>query len=285
MYPLTRAVMASDIATMLALDLVGLDREITKVASLPNMQSGALCFSREGAAYCGEGGAIIAPYSAQGSDTTSLIISPNPRLDFIRALIGLKRKGLIVEDQRSGKIHANADVHPTAIIGEGADIGAEVTVGEYSVISSFVSIESGASIGAYTVLGSNGFGFERDDRGVPLRFPHLGRVLISEEVELGSHCCVDRGALEDTVLGPFVKCDHRTYIAHGAHVGASTLIMSGATLNGSSKVGEGCWIGTSAVVKEGVQIGANTTVGMGAVVISDIRPSSTVVGVPARPIR
>ena len=142
-----------------------------------------------------------------------------------------------------------------------------------------------ATIGAYTVLGSNGFGFELDERGVPLRFPHLGRVLIGEEVELGSHCCVDRGALGDTVIDRFVKCDHHTYIAHGAYVGCSTLIMSGARLNGSSKVGERCWVGTSALIKEGVRVGAYTTVGMGSVVISDVRRNSLVAGVPAKSIR
>ena len=285
MYPLTSPVMASEIAAMLTLSHMGVDRPITKVASLADMQPAALGFATENTSCCSEGGTLIAALSAEGDDRNTTIISANPRLDFIKALIGLKRKGFISETMQSGTIHESATIHPTAIVGEGADIGAGATVGEYVVIKPCAVVGPGATIGAYTVLGSNGFGFEIDERGVPLRFPHLGRVLVGEEVELGSHCCVDRGVLGDTVVDRFVKCDHHTYIAHGVHVGCSTLIMSGARLNGRSQVGERCWIGTSAVIKEGVRVGADATVGMGSVVISDVRRNSTVAGVPARSIR
>ena len=227
----------------------------------------------------------FAALSAEKDDRNTIIVSANPRLDFIRAIIGFKKKGFISDIIQSGTIHESATIHPTAIVGEGADIGAGATVGEYAVIKPCAVVGPGATIGAYTVLGSNGFGFELDERGVPWRFPHLGRVLIGEEVELGSHCCVDRGALGDTVVDRFVKCDHHTYIAHGVHVGYLTLIMSGARLNGSSRVGERCWVGTSALIKEGVRVGAYTTVGMGSVVISDVRRNSTVAGVPAKSIR
>ena len=285
MHPLTRPVMASEIATMLTLSLVGVDRRLTHIASLSEMLPGALGFATEGASHRSDGGVLIAALSTEGLDGNTLLVSANPRLDFIRALIGLNRKGLISDITPTGTIDESAKIHPTAIVAEGADIAAKVTVGEYAVIKRCVSVGLGSNVGAYTVLGSSGFGFERDERGVPLRFPHLGRVLIGEEVELGSHCCVDRGALGDTVVDRFVKCDHHTYIAHGVHVGASTLIMSGARLNGSSKVGERCWVGTSALIKEGVRIGANATVGMGAVVISHVPENTTVAGVPARSLR
>ena len=284
MHPLTRPVMASEIATMLSLSLVGVDRRLTHIASLSEMQPGALGFATEGAYHSSEGGTLIA-VSAEGDDGNTFLFSTNPRLDFIRALRGLKREGLLLDITPPGTIDESAKIHPTANVEAGADIGAGVTVGEYAVIKSCVSIGPGSNVGAYTILGSSGFGFERDERGVPLRLPHLGRVVIGEEVDLGSHCCVDRGALGDTVVGRFVKCDHHTYIAHGVNVGPLTLIMSGATLNGSSKVEECCWIGTSALIKEGLRVGANSTVGMGAVVISDVPKNTTVVGVPATPIR
>jgi len=284
-HPLTRPVMASEIATMLTLSLVGVDRRLTHIASLSDMQPGALGFATEGASHSSEGGTLIAALPAEGGDGNTFLVSANPRLDFIRALRGLKREGLLLDIALTGAIDESAKIHPTATVEAGADIGAGVTVGEYAVIKSCVSVKPGATIGAHTVLGSNGFGFERDERGAPLRFPHLGRVLIGEDVDLGSHCCVDRGALGDTVVSRFVKCDHHTYIAHGVHVGPSTLIMSGARLNGSSKVGERCWIGTSALIKEGVRVGADTIVGMGSVVISDVSSNSTVAGVPAKSLR
>jgi len=284
-HPLTRPVMASEIAIMLALSLVGVDRRLTHIASLSEMQPGALGFATEGASHSSEGGTLIAALSAEGDDGNTFLVSTNPRLDFIRALRGLKREGLLLDITPTGTIDESAKIHPTATVEAGADIGAGVTVGEYAVIKSCVSIGPGSNVGAYTILGSSGFGFERDERGVPLRFPHLGRVVIGEEVDLGSHCCVDRGALGDTVVDRFVKCDHHTYIAHGAHIGASTLVMSGARLNGSSKVGERCWVGTSALIKEGVRIGEDTTVGMGSVVISDVSRNSTVAGVPAKSLR
>ena len=270
---------------MLALGRVGVDRRITKIASLSHMQPGALGYAREGASHRSEGGTLIAALSAEGSDVNTLLVSANPRLDFIRALIFLNREGFISDITPTGTIHESAKIHPTATVDEGADIGAGVTVGEYAVIKPCVSVESGASIGSHTVLGSSGFGFERDERGIPLRFPHLGRVLIGENVDLGSHCCVDRGASGDTVVDRFVKCDHQAYIAHGVQVEPSTLIMSGAKLNGSSKVGERCWIGTSALINEGVRVGAGAIVGMGTVVISDVSCNSTVAGVPAKLVR
>ena len=277
--------MASEIATMLALSLVGVDRRLTHIASLSEMQPGALGFATEGASHSSEGGTLIAALSAERGDGNTFLVSTNPRLDFIRALRGLKREGLLLDITPTGTIDESAKIHPTATVEAGADIGEGVTVGEYAVIKSCVSIGPGSNVGAYTILGSSGFGFERDERGVPLRFPHLGRVVIGEEVDLGSHCCVDRGALGDTVVDRFVKCDHHTYIAHGVHIGASTLVMSGARLNGSSKVGERCWVGTSALIKESARIGADTIVGMGSVVISDVSSNSTVAGVPAKSLR
>jgi len=196
---------------MLSLSLVGVDRPITRVALLSEMKPGALSFAIAGGSHRSEDCPLIVALAADGGDGNIILVNANPRLDFIRALRGLKREGLVFGNTRTGAIDESAKIHPAATVAAGADIGAGVTVGEYAVIKSCVSVKPGASIGAHSVLESNGFGFEREKRGVPFRFSHLGRVLIGEDVDLGSRCCVDRGALGDTVVDRFVTCGHHTY--------------------------------------------------------------------------
>ena len=144
---------------MLALGLVDIDRRITHIAPLSEMQPGALGFATEGASHRSEGGTLIAALSAEGGDGNTFLVSANPRLDFIRALVGLKKDDLISDITPTETIDESAKIHLTATVNAGSDIGAGFTISEYAVIKSCVSIESGATIGAHTVLGSNGFGF------------------------------------------------------------------------------------------------------------------------------
>jgi len=134
------------------------------------------------------------------------------------------------------------------------------------------------------VIGAEGFGFERDSRGQLHRFPHLGLVRIGDDVEVGARTCIDRGALGDTSIGPGTKIDDAVYIAHNVHIGRDCLIMAQTALCGSCVIGDRVEISPGAVVRDKVRIGDGARIGLGAVVVKDVVESTTVVGVPARPL-
>lgn len=132
------------------------------------------------------------------------------------------------------------------------------------------------------ILGEEGFGFERDEQGQPLRFPHFGKVVLGDEVEVGANTVVSRGALSDTTIGAYTKVDDLVYIAHNCQIGERVMIAGGARLCGGVTVGKDAWIGAGACIKQNIQIGAGSVIGMGAVVVSDVPPFATVAGNPAR---
>ncbi|KZZ48368.1 hypothetical protein A3758_13905 [Oleiphilus sp. HI0118] len=134
------------------------------------------------------------------------------------------------------------------------------------------------------VIGQAGFGYERDLDGTPIRFPHFGRVVLGNHVEVGANTVISKGALEDTVIGAGTKIDDLVYIAHNCRIGKNVMIAGNATLCGGVHVGDGAWIGAGASIKQNIKVGEGAVVGLGAVVVKDVAAYSTVVGNPARAI-
>ena len=135
------------------------------------------------------------------------------------------------------------------------------------------------------VLGEPGFGFQRDDKGYtkPLkRRPHPFGVIIGKHVEIGSHSRVHRGRWRDTVIGDGTKIDSGVHVAHNDVIGRNCIIVAGTVIGGSVTIGDECFIAENVSIKDGLKIARNTTIGMGAVVIKDIKkPNTTWVGNPA----
>lgn len=151
-------------------------------------------------------------------------------------------------------------------------------VGPHSVVRNAV-VGHNVTIGANCSIGLPGFGFVATGE----RFPHHGRVIIGDDVSIGSNVCIDRGALGDTVVRRGAKIDNLVHVAHNCDIGEDALIIAGATLCGGVRVGPGARIAPNAVVREQVTIGAGSVVGLGAVVVRDVDPGTTVVGNPAKP--
>lgn len=222
--------------------------------------------------------------------TVATVIQANPRLAFIRVLNEFYRPSRPV------------GVHPTAIVAEGAVIGANAFIGPFArvgpsvvigrdcTISSGVVIESRVTLGdrcvikANSVVGGQGFGFEYDEHGQPLHFPHLGQIVLEDDVWLGACTTIELATLGTTRLGRGCKVDDLVQIGHNVGVGPNTLIMANSVLCGGVTVGERCWIAPNSVVKQKVRIGNRVTVGLGAVVLKDVADDLVVAGVPAKPL-
>jgi UDP-3-O-[3-hydroxymyristoyl] glucosamine N-acyltransferase len=135
-------------------------------------------------------------------------------------------------------------------------------------------------------LGSDGFGYVPGREGAAHRkIPHVGRCVIGDDVEIGANACVDRGSVDDTVIGDGTKLDNLVHIAHNVHVGRRCLILALAGIAGSSHVEDDVIIAGEVGISDHVTIGQGARVLVQAGVIGDVAPGSTVWGSPARPHR
>ena len=152
-------------------------------------------------------------------------------------------------------------------------------------------ISAGATIGknclikSHAVMGEEGFGFELDDDGTPVRIPHLGSVVLGDEVEVGVGSIIARGTIDPTRIGDRVKIDDAVFLAHNVNIGADTLVIANAEVSGSVTIGAKCWIGPSVSILNGITIGEGSLIGLGAVVTKPVPPNVVVVGNPGRVLR
>lgn len=235
---------------------------------------------------------VIVPKEAEASllrCKTNLVFVDNPRLWFLRCVRKYTKKA------RFTGIHETAILETRSLgkdiyVGPGAYVGRDVRIGDRTVVCGAVQIHGDVSIGREVeikpgaIIGTDGFGFERAEDGSLERFPHIGGVVIEDQVEIGANTCVDRGTLTNTIVGFGSKIDNLVHIGHNAKIGRNCLIAAGSVICGS-EIGDNCFVGVGARVKQKVKIGRNVVIGMGAVVLKDVPDDTVVVGVPAHPIR
>lgn len=205
-------------------------------------------------------------------------------------------------------------IHPTACIDASAQLGAGVVVGPYAVLEAGVQLGEGARIGAHTVLeryarvgahsrlaprvtlgrdcvvgercilhsgvviGADGFGFA-PHQGEWIKIEQLGAVRIGDEVEIGANTCIDRGALEDTVIEHGVKLDNLIQIGHNVHIGAHTALAGCVGVAGSARIGAHCTVGGGAVVLGHLSLADGVHISAASVVMRSIRQPGQYSGV------
>jgi UDP-3-O-[3-hydroxymyristoyl] glucosamine N-acyltransferase len=152
-----------------------------------------------------------------------------------------------------------------------------VTIG-FALIGDRVRILAGASIG------EPGFGVTAAD-GKTMDVPQLGRVIIQDNVSIGSNTCIDRGAWDDTVIGENTKIDNLVQIGHNVRLGRGCLLAAMTGISGSCIVGDGVAFGGGAGIADHINIGDRARVAADAGVMRDIPAGEMWVGSPARPVR
>ena len=211
-------------------------------------------------------------------------------------------------------------VHPTATIGRGASIGEGVTLDEYAVIGDGATIGDGVSIGAHAVVGpgvtvgdrsrlfphvtlysgtslgervilhsgvrvgSDGFGyvFTGSEHS---KIPHVGRCMIGNDVEIGANTTIDRGSIDDTIIGDGTKIDNLVQIGHNVQIGSRCLIMAQVGIAGSARIGDGCVLAGQAGLGGHINVGAGARIGGQSGVFGNVPPGQVWSGYPARPHR
>ena len=184
---------------------------------------------------------------------------------------------------QDARISASANLSYGVVIGSGVVIEDNVFIGPNSTIANS-SIGKKTRIGSNCSIGLDGFGYEKDKKGVWIRFPHLGKVIVGENVEIGSNTCIDRGAIGNTEIGSGTKIDNLVHIAHNVVIGENCLLIANSMIGGSVVINKNVWIAPSASLKNQIEIGRNSLIGMGAVVIKDVAPCLKIAGNPAKVI-
>lgn len=186
-------------------------------------------------------------------------------------------------------IEAGARIGRGTIIGAGCVIGRNVAIGEDCLLHAGVRVAHGCQLGdrvivhSGAVIGSDGFGYAWDGSR-HLKIPQTGRVIIHDDVEIGANCCIDRGALGDTVIEQGVKLDNLIQVGHNVHIGAHSIIASQTGISGSTRLGAGCQVGGQVGFAGHLSIAPGCRIAAQSGVMNDLE-RGTYGGTPAMPHR
>ncbi len=184
----------------------------------------------------------------------------------------------------SAVVDAQARVHPTATIGPLCVVERGAVIGAHTVLKSRVTVGERCTVGARCILhpgvviGADGFGFARE-QGQWIKIEQLGAVRIGDDVEIGANTCIDRGALEDTVIEDGVKLDNLIQIAHNVHIGRHTAMAGCSAVAGSTHIGAHCTIAGAASIVGHLQLADNVHISTNTVVTHSITKPGQYTGV------
>jgi UDP-3-O-[3-hydroxymyristoyl] glucosamine N-acyltransferase len=253
-------------------------------------------------------GAVILREDDRQFFSGNALISDNPYLSYARltALFTplpsdeslLHESAVIHPDAVLGR---NVRVAANAVIGKGVQLGDDVTIGPGSVVGEASTVGDGSTLHANVtvyhacqigkravihsgaVIGSDGFGFA-NNRGEWVKIHQLGRVIIGDDVEIGANTSIDRGAIEDTVIGDGVKLDNQIQIAHNVRVGSNTAMAGCVGVAGSADIGANCAIGGGVGILGHLKIVDGVTVTAMSLVPGSIKESGVYsAGTPLEP--
>jgi len=312
--------LVSELAAQLGARLIGdTQQPVTAVSNYANADPNSVVFALDPEAYAravasGAGAIIAGAFATAPVPHVALLVHNNPKLAFARAAkllakkipvpIGVHPAAIVARDVVLGEAVA---VAPYAVVGHGARIGDRTIIGVHSVIAAGVVLGSDCVIHSNVtiypntelgdrivvhsgcVLGSDGFGYVLDgENGEYEQFPQIGRLIIQDDVEIGANSTIDRGSLDETLIGRGTKIDNLVHIGHNVRIGEDVVIAAQTGISGSSIIEKNAviagqvGIADHVTIQEGVILGAQSGVPTGKIV----RGRGVVFwGTPARPIR
>jgi UDP-3-O-[3-hydroxymyristoyl] glucosamine N-acyltransferase len=244
--------------------------------------------------------------SEQVETNAAQIIAEDPYYAFMQTVVllhghrehpesGLSSLATVADSAVVGKncnIHAYAIIHDEAEIGNncqiysGVFIGPHVKVGDDCIIYPNAVIYDGCQVGNRVIIQSNasigqdGFGFATH-KGEHHKIPQIGIVVLEDDVEIGSNCVIERGTLDNTLIGKGSKIGDSVAIGHGTKIGPHCLLVPQAGIAGTAELGHHCVIGGQVGVVGHIKVGNMVKVGAQAGVINNVPDGSTIVGSPA----
>jgi UDP-3-O-[3-hydroxymyristoyl] glucosamine N-acyltransferase len=231
---------------------------------------------------------IVAPaFESQVLSRTAAIVTDDPYLYFARLTQFWRQHHALSTGPR---IHPSAVIDSEAIVADDAQIGPQCVVergaviGAGTVLKSRITVGENCTIGARcivhpgVVIGADGFGFA-PHQGQWVKIEQLGAVRIGDDVEIGANTCIDRGALEDTVIEDGVKLDNLIQIGHNVHVGAHTAMAGCVGVAGSARIGAHCTVGGGAVVLGHLTLADHVHISAASVVTRSISQSGHYTGI------
>ncbi len=287
------------LAEMLTGDLVGpADVTLTGIESLSNACPADLSFVRNSAyakdALESKAGALLVARGIELGDAPgkAVIFVDNPDQSLLSLLKALRTQrhgpepagthpSAIIDPKAS--VDPSAIIAPNVVIEAGAQVGPNTRVDAGAVISFGCTIGKRCRIGANAVIGGEGFGYITDKAtGAHTRLPHVGIVVVEDDVEIGAGTCIDRAKFGITRIGQGSKLDNLCQIGHNVTIGKNCIICGLVGIGGSAIIEDGVVIGGQTGIADNVTVGKGAQLAARGGILSDIPAGGIYVGSPAR---
>lgn len=305
------AITLGELAVRYGLELSGdPDLPVQAVASLSSAAPGTLTFC-SGVKFRRQlastrATAVVLAREMLADCPVAALVGPHPYAAFARIAEGMHPRPAVTPGAAPGssiapgaRVAASAWIGPNAVIGAGAVIGERCSIGPNSVIGAGASLGDDCRLEASVtichdvsigrrcvfkpgaVVGGEGFGFAPAPDGF-VKVPHLGSVRLGDDVDVGANTAIDRGTIEDTVIGDGVKLDNLVQVGHNCRIGAHTMIAGCVGISGSTIIGRRCMIGGAVGIVGHLEIGDDVLVtGFSMVTHSLPGPGTYSSGIPA----
>lgn len=282
---------ASKIANFLNSKLIGKDTIISHASSINNVEKSSFAFSKKLINLDIECLILVPSNYLEHNHTYSIIKVSNPRLAFAKVLNMFFLKKTKQGIDNTTTVGKNCLIDKTVSINKNCVIGDNVIIKKNTIINNNVVIYDNTVIGSDcyiksgSIIGEDGFGFDFEEDGTPIRIPHIGKVIIGNKVEIGSKNTIARGTIENTTIGHCVKTDDQVHIGHNCKIGRNTIITACVEVSGSVTIGENCWLGPNCSIIQKITIGDNTTIGIGSIITKNIKSNKKIMGLDSLELR
>ena len=217
------------------------------------------------------------------SKNKNYVYSRNPRLLFCKILKKLKDKNLIIYPKIKNKISKKSEISSNAFIDDNVQIGDNTIIEEGAIIKSNTIIGKNCKIKSGSIIGGDGFSFERENFKL-YEMIAFGGVKLGDNVSVGLNTTVCKSTFKFTEIGNGTQIDTLVQIAHNVKIGKNCTITGGTQIGGSSVIGNDVWFSPCSNINNNIQIGDKSFIGIGSVVIRNVPKNSKVFGNPARKI-